>query len=548
MPTPAVKESLATSSLVENKNYRIVLYERFLTFLSQHLNTVHGENHDHRYWEIIVGPWLFFFIAMTHYRFTLQRSKQLTPQSEPLKINFVPYDKVSFHHLFDKTNYMDQIDAMLRGDDIFQTKIPLQFIKFDPIQWGRNKKILRRIVSVITRWLSPHVGSVTVSPYISVRSQLKLFWISRFRILPLFLQYDNQPIKSSQHRLRTWTIPDHLIGKGDDFSKILFKILLRQIPYVYLEGYPEIRRRVGRPLPRLKTLFSATGWTQDDIFQIFASGVMEKGTKLIGHQHGGLYGIGASWFSEHDERVTDTFLTWGWKGSEKTLPFPSLKLSEVVEKFNQCRAKVASKEKRDALYVTTAGSRFWPDGFGVPSGEQFVDYLNWQVLFLKALVRPALQETVVRVYPGDEFYGWNQRSRIESQGIQVRFNHSEPYVKALSKAKLMISDNNFTTVLESYACNVPTVLFFNRMLWPIHERAQPIFLKMEEIGLFHQTPESAARHINEIYNNPRAWWDEPRVRMVRDQFQQLFVKTSRHFLEDLTKFLLSKTPAERKWN
>jgi putative transferase (TIGR04331 family) len=37
--------------------------------LSRELNRVNGVNHSQRYWRIIIGPWLYFFIGIFYDRF-----------------------------------------------------------------------------------------------------------------------------------------------------------------------------------------------------------------------------------------------------------------------------------------------------------------------------------------------------------------------------------------------------------------------------------------------------------------------------------------------
>ena len=38
------------------------LHEKYLSELAGRLNKIHGANYSDRYWRILIGPWLFFFI------------------------------------------------------------------------------------------------------------------------------------------------------------------------------------------------------------------------------------------------------------------------------------------------------------------------------------------------------------------------------------------------------------------------------------------------------------------------------------------------------
>ena len=81
-------------------------HERLLQDLTVQLNQIHGGDHSLRYWRILIGPWLGFFIQMLFDRWTsIQRAIRqhelsgtmvLTGREETL----VPNDMEDFRHLF----------------------------------------------------------------------------------------------------------------------------------------------------------------------------------------------------------------------------------------------------------------------------------------------------------------------------------------------------------------------------------------------------------------------------------------------------------------
>ena len=55
---------------LENDNqYLTDLYERYLVYLSNILNKFHHKNNDTKYWRILIGPWLRFFIDIVFDRY-----------------------------------------------------------------------------------------------------------------------------------------------------------------------------------------------------------------------------------------------------------------------------------------------------------------------------------------------------------------------------------------------------------------------------------------------------------------------------------------------
>ena len=51
--------------------YTNEVYEKMLTILSEYLNELHRENHSLRYWRIVLGIWLSYYIAAMYDKYVL---------------------------------------------------------------------------------------------------------------------------------------------------------------------------------------------------------------------------------------------------------------------------------------------------------------------------------------------------------------------------------------------------------------------------------------------------------------------------------------------
>ena len=67
--------------------------------------------------------------------------------------------------------------------------------------------------------------------------------------------------------------------------------------------------------------------------------------------------------------------------------------------------------------------------------------------------------------------------------------------------------------------NVPTVIYWNPNHWELRETAIPYFEELKRVKVFHETPESAARHVAAIWHDVDAWWVSPEVGEVVDRFK-----------------------------
>jgi putative transferase (TIGR04331 family) len=94
----------------------------------------------------------------------------------------------------------------------------------------------------------------------------------------------------------------------------------------------------------------------------------------------------------------------------------------------------------------------------------------------------------------------------------------------IRQCRIYVSTYNATTYLESFTMNVPTVIFWNQEHWELRASAQPYFDELEKAGIFHKTPEGAARHVAMVWNDVQAWWERSDVQKVRQKFCERYAR------------------------
>ena len=70
--------------------------------------------------------------------------------------------------------------------------------------------------------------------------------------------------------------------------------------------------------------------------------------------------------------------------------------------------------------------------------------------------------------------------------------------------------------------NVPPVIYWNPKHWELRDSAIPYFEDLKGGDIFHETPESAARHVAAIWDDVDAWWTSPAVREVLQPSRQRY--------------------------
>jgi putative transferase (TIGR04331 family) len=97
---------------------------------------------------------------------------------------------------------------------------------------------------------------------------------------------------------------------------------------------------------------------------------------------------------------------------------------------------------------------------------------------------------------------------------------------------LFIGTYNATTYLETFSANYPTVLFWNPNHWELRPSAKPFFDELRKVGILHDTPESAAEKVNEIFKDPQSWWNQIEIQEILNDFNYHFLRTSDNWLHE----------------
>jgi len=522
--------------LFSDYQYLQTVYDFFLKKVSEKLNTLHSVEHSERYWRILIGPWLGYFIQILFDRWQMIQiaSQQFSICS--VKILQRPAQEIV-------SNDMDQFCSYF-SEDFWNEAIYGHIIK----QWttlphevrpscgispkpadapkrsfiGRpTKSKVLNTVSILLQKASSEKSPFFISPYVPHHHSLLLQ--VRLGAIPKLWCKIPCPKCHFDNSMRQWSI-NH--SPGDTFLNIAADMIPRQIPIVYIEGYRALRKQTDHlPWPRNpKVIFTSNAYGSDDTFKEWAAKKIESGTPLVIGQHGGHYGGGLWSFSEdHQIAVSDKFLSWGWKDdrhSSKIIPVGQLKYKTPLGIDHGAQKKL--------LMVSGAMPRYSYFMYSAIVARQWLDYFEDQVKFVATLPDALRSEVLLRLYPLD--YGWAQKMRWYDQFPDLAVDDGQSRMDDLIRqSRIYISTYNATTFLESFTMNVPTVIFWNPEHWELRASAQPYFDTLERVGIFHRTPESAAIHVGKVWDDVNAWWADPGLQKAVAEFKQVFC----HIPDDL---------------
>ena len=266
----------------------------------------------------------------------------------------------------------------------------------------------------------------------------------------------------------------------------------------------------------LKKIITQTGVIFNEAFKFTIALLIERGTKLIVHQHGGGYGSTKYYPNEIIERgIIDEYWTWGWGEKEdKIYAMPHPVLSSIHSIKNK------KKEKIKILYIGNGNHRYRLTNISSPMGNQIKDYISWQIRFFKAIDYRILNQIKFRPY----YHQWPEdnpliplQDSINHLQIERKIHTRNPLGKfndiyyELNRSDLNICDMNQTTFLESLVLNVPTIIFWNSKFEEIRHEASSYFTELRDAGILYDSPELAAKKVIEIFENPWDWWNQNNI-------------------------------------
>jgi putative transferase (TIGR04331 family) len=524
-----------TENIIKAYEYVNGVFEQLLPGLTESLNYLHNQKHSQRYWRIVIGPWLFYYIDVIYDRYVALRSAIRQYQQFSTIVlsegSFItPLDSIGFIALEQDDPYNLQIFSRLIKELFPDNNFPAKQleIKSEKPSYAKPKtgfltdikKAVKSPVNYFIRRIRKNDDLVLFrSTHFSSQAEKQLFYKTGFRIL---LGNDN-PIELKDLPLdkdKRSNLAKPTAGK-DEFVVILQQLLPLDIPKCFIEGYDDIKQE-AISLPAVKTICSSDRWYFDEIFKQWAAYSSENGARLIGLQHGGNYGSHAFVQQEDFEiKITDKYYSWGWEKSGfngKISPFYATKLTG--------RKTLGADNNKTGILLVTSGVLRYLYKLQILNNYSAQAYLDYQYRFISALLPDLRKQAVIRLSENDPGYECAKIWEDRFPGIKLEYYTDRAFLESLRNCRLCVDDHLSTTFIESLAANKPTVLFWDPQLNKLRAEAEPYYAGLRQAGLLYDTPESAACAVNSIYNDVEGWWNESRRQDAVGEFCQRFARSS----------------------
>lgn len=314
-------------------------------------------------------------------------------------------------------------------------------------------------------------------------------------------------------------------------ARVILDLLAYLLPVDHVEALAEntawARETADRCQPR--RIVTGYGFFDAGAFPFYAAECAARGTELVGWQHGGTYGELATPGRQErwERRITDRFLTWGWSDGDPKAVATACPRQHLFRRPRKPRDGAAR-----LLWVSTADSRFTHFIDHTPVGERLEGYWRHQEAILAALPETVTERLVLR--PNRNDFGWGLKDMWARRLDAPVFSPagSDILDEADRCGLVLIDYPGATTFLECLAAGIPFLCVVDPAVYEIGPSQRDAFRALEEAGVVHSAPESAAEEIARALADPEAWAADPVRQRALARIRALAMRRDPGYIRD----------------
>ena len=501
--------------------------------LASALNELHGRDTPNEFWSRTIKLWLEIFTDVVYQRWdciteaistasftsaaqVATRRSQLTPKTRleiQRLINSHEWNHLIFGEILDFLQFPQEEPGV--GEFVSHSN-HLKSKHFNP-----KRGLIKRLASWLNNALARRAKYIITQTYLPRKVEIRL--AIRLRTLPFKwedvalddVEVDNElrgrvQIKTSESR---------------DAEQFIRKIISRHIPMLYIEHFQKVSESfTKKTLPsHPTTIFTSNLHMASEQFLMWMSHKALGGTRLVIGQHGGVHGMTKFDSQEfrHEMQIANSYLSWGWTSSTNSSVVPSFAL---INANSGDRRTTPSSLRSTLLFVVDSTYRYPSPNRGI--NGPLVQYLDNCFMVTEQLSPVVRDNTCVRLYHEHEYFDNNQKPFWNSRFpiLNVSTGHT-PMKQHREQARIVLCTSIGTTYIETIHRNIPTVIFLDPAISPLKAEHAQIFESMKHSGILHFSAESAAEHINSVWDKVDEWWQSEPVRDSITQFSNLFNRT-----------------------
>ena len=534
-----------TNKLNKDSKYIENLYEKILNILYKDLNKLNNQNKDKRYWRIIIGPWLTFYMATMFDRW------------ETIRIFFKKNRKI-------KTSYLKNINKKIltskntldflynaQNNDIWNHENFLRIINFhykkninhEPatiidlkkkrtksIQYS-FKTVIRYFIKLVDSFISFFAlkyNKVILESFQFYKSDLIKLHL-KSKMIPAFYINTFKDLELNSNRTLEYNKRELLLKdlnfSNKKFLHFLIVSLREDLPISFLEEFNKISNSINYlSKQKKKTIITMTSHFFNERFKVWLAEMISNGSKLQIAHHGGSLPPKLSLFIDHNEKISDKILSW-FKFDKKI--FKQMSPVQLLR-----YKKIENISKNSCLILACETNRYPVRCQSWPYVEQYKLWFN-DINTIVENLQPIVQKKVIYRCSSEEM-GFETINKFKQKFKKLKSTdiYQSNLTNELSKAKLTICTYPDTTIADSIMSDTPTIIVFSTKLYRLSKQSDKIIKYLKKNNIFFDDMKKASKHINNIWTDPNIWWKSSKVQVALEKFKKEAFNVRENWIEE----------------
>lgn len=240
-----------------------------------------------------------------------------------------------------------------------------------------------------------------------------------------------------------------------------------------------------------KLLFTSNNFGRNDLFKAHTARHLSSATYVVG-QHGNKYGTSTIRDIAPEISSSDFFLSWGWSGMEKVIPFGILK--------RRCSPFIRRKPKSLEIFMRQDFSGY----LQADNGALWTRYIKGVVDLAEALDQRGVP-TCIRLHNNTSVQQREQISSLVREMSHVKICHEVKSLKKLIRAGILpVFTYDSTGMLELAAEKQLFFAFLRDCMPEIRQDYLENYVQLEKVKLLGTDPASSAMMLESLMNANKA--------------------------------------------
>lgn len=531
------------ADLVSDSHFVDEKYELYLPIIAERLNSIHDEKLSKEFWRKYLSLGFVRYLTAFHDTFQILEScfdeqafdyAALHPAD-----HVVPYDFEDNRQLFLNSDFGQEqifsiyLDVKYPGKAVwfrgsYQVKSNGQqpesfagrlFNKLKRLKLVHIYKLVQRLISAVRfKQDKSEVLVGIVGSFFSDRNFAKLQNRSRNKIRNLEMPVNGK--NNSNYNKAGRNFIASYEPWFDDFDRFFFSSMATCLPKICVEEFTVIRNRYEAFLdrfPRMKYIISEA-WLSDSYINALLACAQKKNIQHIYNEHNCIFYPFEGDYLKQVSQLCDVYATVGWNETDYPNCIPAASLYDYDEPGH-------FRKKYKILYIGVpflVKMQHYSSAWGF-SGENVPSNVAYLTEFFSSLSAGTLSEISYRPYPPQNMkhilaYEKDLIFRDFLSAFKEITDTTESSKRQMKQAGLVVIDYISTSYLECLVMNTPFVFFWDKNSYYLKEEHSDFFTPLVEAGICQTNAVHAAKFVEQIKDDPEAWWFSPAVQKGRRAF------------------------------